>query len=88
MKTTSPTRRACPLTRSSFHCHFTWEFNWRASSGKKARHLDVSHKFLLLWIKIINEQYIGAKMSGPPSRAGPLCCVYMEIFIPPRRDLE
>ena len=51
------------LARSGFHPHFAWEFDWRASSGKKARHLDVSRKFLLLWIKIINEQCIGAKIS-------------------------
>ena len=55
MKTTNPTSRASPLARSGFHPYFTWKFNWRASSGKKAKHLDVSHKFLLLWIKIINE---------------------------------
>ena len=82
MKTTSPTRRASPLARSGFHSHFTWEFNWRASSGKRARYLDVSHKFLLLWIKIINEQCIGATMSVPPARAGPFCCVYMKDFQP------
>ena len=82
MKTTSPTGRASPLARSGFHPHFTWEFNLRTSSGKKARHLDVSRKFLLLWFKIINEQCIGAKMSGPPARAGPFCCVYMEDFQP------
>ena len=82
MKTTSPSRMASPLARSGFHPHFTSEFNWRASSGKKARHLDVSHMFLLLWIKIINGQCIGAKMSGPPARTGALCCVYMEDFQP------
>ena len=73
------TRRTSPLARSGFHLHFIWVFNWGASSGKKARHLDVSHKFLLLWIKIINEQCIGARMSDLPARAGgwpPLSCLY------------
>ena len=78
MKPISPTRRASPLARAGFYRHFTW----RASSGKRTRHLDVSHKFLLFWIKIIHEQCIGAKMSGPLARAGPLCCVYMEDFQP------
>ena len=82
MKTTSHTRRAHPLARSGFHPHFTWEIIWRASSGKRARHLDVSHKFLLLWIKIINGQCISAKVSDPPARAAPHCCVYMENFQP------
>ena len=77
MKLSIPTRRASPLARADFHPHFTWKFIWRASSGKRARHLDV----LLLWIKISNERCIGAKMSGGLARAGPLCCVY------PRRDL-
>ena len=45
-------------------------------------HLDVNYKFLLLWIKISNEQCIGAKMSGSPAWAGPLCCVYIENFQP------
>ena len=76
----SLTRRASPLAGAGFHPHFTWEFNWRASSGKSARHLDVSYKFLLSWIKISNEQCISVKMSGPPARPGPLCCVYMENF--------
>ena len=42
MKPTSPTRRASPLARAGFHPHFTWEFIWRASSSKRARHLDVN----------------------------------------------
>ena len=63
MKPTSPTWRASPLARAVFHPHFTREFTWRTSSSKRARYLDV---FLLLWIKIINEQCIDAKMSGPP----------------------
>ena len=76
MKPTSSTRRASPLARAGFHPHFTWKFIWRASSGKRTRYLDV----LLLWIKISNEQCIGAKMYGPPARASPLCCVDMEDF--------
>ena len=49
-----------PLARAGFHPHFTW----RASSSKRARHLDVSYNILLLWTKICNEQCIGVKMSG------------------------
>ena len=64
------------LARAGFHSHFTWEFIQRVSSGRKARHLDVSYNFCLLWIKISNEQCTGAKMSGP------LCCVYMDDFQP------
>ena len=82
MKPTSRTRRASPLARTDIHPHFTWEFIWRASSSKRARHLDISRNFLLLWIKIINEQCIGANVSDPPARASPLCCVYMEDFQP------
>ena len=78
MKPTSPTRMASP----DFHHHFTWEFIWRASHGKRARHLDVSYNFLSLWIKIMNEQCIDAKISGPPGRATTLCCVYMDDFYP------
>ena len=63
MKITSPTRRASPLAGTSFHAHFIWEFIQRASSGKRARHLDVSYNFILLWIKIINENCISAEMS-------------------------
>ena len=65
MRPTSAIRRASSLARAGFHPHFTWEFIWRASSGKRAKYLDVSYNFLLLWIKIINEQCIGAKMSAP-----------------------
>ena len=42
MKPTSPTRRASPLARAGFHPYFTSEFMLRASSGKRARHLDVN----------------------------------------------
>ena len=48
MKPSSPTGRASPLARAGFHPHFRWEFIWGASSGKMARHLDVSYNFLLL----------------------------------------
>ena len=71
MKPTSPTRRANPLARAGFHPHFIWEFIWRASSVKSPRYLDVSYNFLLLWIKIINEQCIVTNISGPPTRASP-----------------
>ena len=87
MKPTGPTRRASALARGGVHPHFTWEFIWRASSGKRARHLDVNYNFLLLWIKLSNEQCIDDKMSGPPAWAGPLCCVMWKIFGPPRQDL-
>ena len=43
MKPSSPTVRASPLARAVFYPHFTWEFIWRASSGKRARQLDVSY---------------------------------------------
>ena len=31
---------------------------------------------------LMNEQCIRAKMYGPPARASPFCCVYMEDFQP------
>ena len=76
MKPSGPTRRASPLAMAGFHPHFTSEFIWRARSGKRARHLDVSYNFLLL----SNKQFIGAKMSAPPASASLLSCVHMEDF--------
>ena len=51
-----------------------------ASSGKRARHLNIIYNFLLLWIKITIEQCIGTKMSGAPAKASPLRCVCMKDF--------
>ena len=87
MKPTRPTGRASPLAKAGFHPHFTWEFIWRSSSGKRARYLDVSYNFLLLWIKISNEQGIGAKMSGLLLGLALFVVFIWKIFSPPRRDL-
>ena len=51
MKHSSRTRRACRLARAGFHPNFTSEFIWRAGSGKRARHLDVSYNFLCCELK-------------------------------------
>ena len=87
MKSTGPTRRASPLARASFHPHFAWNFIWRASSGKKARHLDVSYNFLLLWIKLINEQYIGTKCLALLLVLAFFVVFIWEIVSPPRQGL-
>ena len=73
MKPANSTRRAILLARANYHPYFTWELIWIVSSGKTNRHLDLSHNFFLLWIRIINDQCFGTKMSGHLGFALLLC---------------
>ena len=51
-------RHSSPLNRAGFHSHFTFEFIWRPSSSKGAKHLDVRNNSVLPWMKIANESPI------------------------------